>query len=95
MALMAPDWFRIITDLIYAGMSMSEIGRAVDAQMSKQLLNNYRAGGQPTYVRGEALVRMWCETIGRTADQIPRAPYTRGHRVERRRLAGRNPRPSV
>lgn len=97
MALQAPDWFRVITDLIYAGRTMADIARVVDASMSGQLLSHYRSGGQPTYVRGEALVRLWCEVTGKQADAIPRLPFIAPDRSRRsqRVRAGRAPRPSV
>lgn len=80
-----PDWFRIITDLVYAGIPMREIGRRMDVHLSEALLRSYRAGGEPAYVRGEALVLLWTETFSKTADDIPRKEFVRGHRATRSR----------
>jgi hypothetical protein len=45
------------------------------------MLRYYRSGGEPLYVRGEALVRFWCDRTGKTVDQLPRKPFARGHRM--------------
>ena len=84
--LQSPDWFAIITDLIYAEIPMREISRRLDLQMSDSLLRSYRAGVQPLYVRGEALIRFWTETTGKPVAELPRKPFIRGHRVKRRKL---------
>ena len=80
--LTTPDWFAVITDLIYAKVSMRDVSRRLDLRTQESLLRHYRAGGQPTYFRGEALVKLWCETLGKTPDELPRKPYIKGHRVE-------------
>lgn len=91
MRLLAPDWFRIITDLVYAGVPVREIARNLDLKASESLLRSYRAGVQPTYVRGEALIRFWAETLKRDAQEIPRMPWAAGHRATRRVRPGRQP----
>lgn len=82
----APDWFRIITDLIYAGVSMREIGRNIDIELSEQVLRHYRSGTQPLYPRGEALIRFWCSTLNKQQHEIPRVPFVRGHRAQRKEV---------
>jgi hypothetical protein len=77
----SPDWFAIITDLIYQGIPMKEVARHMDAKVSESMLRYYRSGGEPLYVRGEALVRFWCDRTGKTVDQLPRKPFARGHRM--------------
>lgn len=84
--LQSPDWFAIITDLIYAGVPMKEIARRLDLGMSGQLLRHYRAGGQPLYVRGEALIQFWADQMGKSVLDLPRKPFVRGHRVARKKL---------
>ncbi len=84
--LQSPDWFVIITDLIYINIPMKEICRRMDLEMSDKLLRHYRAGGQPLYVRGEALIKFWAEHTGKSVSELPRKPYQRPHRVERRKL---------
>lgn len=91
MRLLAPDWFRIITDLIYAGVTMQEVARRLDLITSESLIRHYRAGVQPTYVRGEQLIRLWAETMKREASEAPRIPWAQGHRAARRIRPGRQP----
>ncbi len=86
--LSSPDWFRVITDLIYAGISMREISRRVDATMCEKLLRHYRAGGQPNYVRGEALVKLWCDVLNKGHHELPRQPWYPPTRLGGRRNRG-------
>jgi hypothetical protein len=81
----APNWFRIISDLIYVGIPMKELSRQVDAQMSEALIRHYRSGGQPTYVRGEALIRMWCNTLNKEPNDVPRQPWYPPNRIRHNR----------
>jgi hypothetical protein len=91
MRLLAPDWFRIITDLVYVGVPVREIARRLDLKSSESLLRSYRAGVQPTYVRGEALIEFWASTLKRDKSEIPRVPWLAGHRAARRIRPGRQP----
>lgn len=83
----SPDWFRIITDLIYAGVPMREIGRQIDVQLSEQVLRHYRSGTQPLYPRGEALIRFWCARLEKESHEVPRIPFVRGHRAQRKEVS--------
>jgi hypothetical protein len=83
--LTSPDWFRVVSDLIYVGIPMKEIARTIDVQMSEALIRHYRSGGQPTYVRGEALIRMWCDKLDKTAQDLPRVPWYPPNRLRRNR----------
>ena len=83
--LTSPAWFTIISDLIYAGVPMREIARRIDVAMCEKVLRHYRAGGQPTYVRGEALVRFWCETLNKQPSDLPRQPWYPPTRIRRNR----------
>lgn len=83
--LTSPDWFRVISDLIYAGVHMKQLARTMDVKMCEGLIRHYRAGGQPTYVRGEALIRMWCEVTGKSQSDLPRQPWYPPTRVRRTR----------
>lgn len=84
--LQSPDWFAIITDLIYAEIPMREISRRMDIKMSEALIRSYRSGVQPAYPRGEALLKLWSQATGKSIADIPRKPFIRGHRVKRRKL---------
>lgn len=78
--LRSPDWFAIVTELIYLGVPMKEVSRRMDAQVTESMLRYYRSGGEPLYVRGEALLRFWSEKTGKPASDAPRKEFARGHR---------------
>jgi len=78
--LQTPDWFAIVTELIYLGHSIKDMGRQLDPLITESMLRYYRSGGEPLYVRGEALLRFWSEKTGKAVSQVPMRPFTRGHR---------------
>jgi len=78
--LQSPDWFAIVTELVYLGTPMREVARRMDGQLTESMLRYYRSGGEPLFVRGEALIRLWCDKTGKSWDELPRKEYTRGHR---------------
>jgi hypothetical protein len=66
------DWFRLITDLMQAGIPMRKIGQEMGmAQLTGPMLRHYRAGVEPLHWRGEALVAFWCLTTGQPRDGRP------------------------
>ena len=66
------DWFRLITDLMQAGIPMRKIGETMGlSQLTGQMLRHYRAGVEPLHWRGEALVAFWCKTTGHPREQRP------------------------
>lgn len=77
---LAPDWASLLDDLS-SRMSIRRIATVMGLTMlSESMLRTYRDGVQPMYWRGDALVKLWCETMGKTRDQVPLAPVRRGHR---------------
>ncbi len=83
----APDWPKLIDDLA-AVMSIKQVANAMGLDsLTDGMLRSYRDGVQPTYWRGAALVKFWCDTLGKKQAEVPVAPVVRGHRVARRTQA--------
>lgn len=84
---LAPDWPLLLDQLTHdAGMQWTQIARAMGLSMlTESMLRSYRAGVQPMYWRGDAIVELWCQKLGKTRKELPMAPVTRGHRMQRSR----------
>lgn len=54
------------------------------AQFTDRMLWHYQRGTQPLYWRGQALIVHWCESMGKTAAELPvqNVPYQ--YRVPKR-----------
>lgn len=78
---MAPDWGRMIEDMMRAGLKQGDIGKSMGVDLTDRMIGHYRAGVQPVYWRGEALVLLWCETVKKKREALPMLEVTRGHRV--------------
>lgn len=63
------DWFRLVTDLQYAGVSMREAARRIG--VAEGQLRNLRKGGEPLYPRGDALIELWCEVLAKSRTDLP------------------------
>jgi hypothetical protein len=83
-AMKSPDWFRIISDLIYHGLPMKKVGEKMDVKLTDSLLRSYRAGVQPMYPRGDALLKLWCKTTGKQEHEAPQTEWIPPHNVGRR-----------
>lgn len=80
----APDWGRLLDDL-QQHMPLRKIAEAMGLTMiTESMLRSYRAGVQPMFWRGDALVTLWCETMAIKREDVPRIPVVRGHRTQRR-----------
>lgn len=87
----APDWGLMIEDLISAGVSQADIGKAMGVDLTDRMLRHYRAGVQPAFHRGDAVVELWCKTRKKKRDDVPMIPITRGHRVSSNREPSTGP----
>ena len=82
---LAPDWGRVIDDMVRAKLTLAEIGHAMAVDLTDRMISHYRAGVQPTYWRGAALLKLWTEKTGKTLDTVPMREVVRGHRVPNNR----------
>lgn len=89
---MAPDWGRMIEDMIRAGLKHADIGREMGVDLTERMVSHYRVGVQPVYWRGEALVVLWCKTLRKKREALPMLEVTRGHRVRENRSGETGPR---
>lgn len=51
------DWFCVLADLQTAGLCNAEVARRIN--LSRQRLGTWKAGSQPGYGEGEALVALY------------------------------------
>jgi|PlaIllAssembly_1097288.scaffolds.fasta_scaffold00158_13 hypothetical protein len=89
---LAPDWGRIIEDMVAAGHSQADIGKAMNVDLTDRMLSHYRAGVQPTYWRGAALLALWCKVTKRKMETVYMVEVVRGHRVPNNRAESSGPR---
>lgn len=68
------DWVRIIEQLQAKkpGMTLAEIGSALDWTLTPKMVSHLRLGGQLLPHRGRALLDLWAEKMKRKADTAPR-----------------------
>jgi len=83
---MAPDWGRIIEDILRAGLSgRREICRVIGVELTDRMISHYSAGTQPTYWRGVALLDLWSRLTKHEQAAAPMREVVRGHRVPNNR----------
>lgn len=84
LSVQAPDWGKLIDDLIGAGETLRGIaGKMGFTVMTESMVRSYRSGIQPPFWRGDPLVAYWCAVMKQKRDQVPMVPVVRGHRVQR------------
>ncbi len=69
---MRVNWFRLLTDLKRAGLSMYAVADLTG--IPRTTISNYQNGGEPKHYNGEALVELWLQTIDCTRERLPLSP---------------------
>lgn len=82
------DWAAMIEQLLALGMSERGIGRVMQSELTRRMIEAYRRGAQPLHWRGELLVRLWCSETKQERAAAPLCQVVRGHRVDRREING-------
>lgn len=88
----APDWGKLISDVVETGLTHTEIGIRMGAMLSASMVRKYSTGVQPVHFRGEALIALWCERRGEEREALPMLEVVRGYRAGRGRLVNVAPR---
>lgn len=81
--MVAPDWGQLIEQLVAAGVDDRSIGAAMSCILTSRMIRAYRLGAQPLHFRGDVLIELWCEKLGRDRADLPMAEVIRGHRCAR------------
>lgn len=68
---MRTDWFRVLTDLLYAGISHAEAAKTIDVPLTT--LRGWKNGSEPNHDDGRALLELWIVTTGRHFEQRPQS----------------------
>lgn len=63
------DWFRVLTDLQYAGYPHARVCALLDVPHGT--LRGWKAGGEPAHAYGHALLELWCEVTKRELRERP------------------------
>lgn len=63
------DWFRVLVQLDRAGLNVPTVARALG--VSRKTLYSIRSFAEPRHDTGQALIRLWCATLGHTAEAVP------------------------
>ena len=87
----APDWSRLIEDVIATGMTLAQVGSRMGTMLTTRMLRHYADGVQPVHFRGEALIGLWCDRMKRERDDVPMLEIVRGHRAARPKVVDLSP----
>lgn len=63
------DWFRVLADLQYLGMSNNEAADRLG--IPQRTLAGWKEGAEPRHCDGEALVALWCDMTGKSRAGLP------------------------
>lgn len=78
------DFRRLVLDLQGLGMRGPDIQTA--SGLTRGAIGNYKTrNARPSFEKGEALIRVWCQRTGRARDELPRMaePTISAAKVER------------
>lgn len=62
-------WFRVLRDLRYCGVHISEASRRTG--VPRTTLLGWEAGSEPRHSDGERVLMLWCEVTGRDRGAAP------------------------
>jgi len=65
------SWGDMLDELLAAGVTTPEIGKAMGFCLTLRMLSAYRTGSQPAHWRGEGLIELWCKITGKQREQAP------------------------
>jgi len=65
------DWFRVLTDLAYAGVSQAAGSEMINVPRST--IRGWAAGCEPSHDDGYALLEIWIRVTGRPFEDRPMA----------------------
>lgn len=79
------DWWRVITDLMQAGLSQREIGRRCNCgHATINSLRNAVTDHEPLYTTGVQILALWMEVRDLGAKDVPMVGTSTGARGEHR-----------
>ncbi|KVF16106.1 hypothetical protein WJ05_04660 [Burkholderia vietnamiensis] len=71
-------WPELLIELCQIGMPPKIVMRAVNGRISVASIRSYmRKGVEPSHVRGELILDLWCEKTGKRREDAPRRPLRR------------------
>ncbi|MCA7962514.1 hypothetical protein LGM54_06050 [Burkholderia cenocepacia] len=69
------DWREILFDLRRLGLMPKDVSRELFGVIPESSIRSYvEEICEPSHIRGEMLLAVWCEKTGKTREQAPRRP---------------------
>ncbi|WP_176317884.1 hypothetical protein [Burkholderia vietnamiensis] len=69
------DWREILFDLRRLGYMPKDVSREVYGVIPESSIRAYTEEiAEPSHIRGEMILAVWCEKTGKTREQAPRRP---------------------
>ena len=66
------NWFSVLTDIKYKGVSLTGI-RDVTG-IPESTLRGYKSGSEPKHVDGEKIIKLWCSLTCKSREHLPLEP---------------------
>ncbi|MBP0608274.1 MULTISPECIES: hypothetical protein [Burkholderia] len=74
----AISWREVLFDLHCVGLPPRAVFREIQGAISLSMLRSYGRGtAEPSHVRGELILDLWCEKTGKRREDAPRRPLRR------------------
>ncbi|WP_236871699.1 hypothetical protein [Burkholderia pseudomallei] len=69
------DWREVLFDLRRLGLMPTHLARELNGAVSEKAIRRWlEEVSEPTHVRGELLLALWCEKTGKRREDAPRRP---------------------
>ncbi|MBU9359777.1 hypothetical protein L0Z13_11665 [Burkholderia multivorans] len=70
------DWREILFDLRRLGLMPKDVSREAYGTISEAAIRSYTEEiNEPSHIRGEIILAIWCEKTGKSRDQAPMRPF--------------------
>lgn len=63
------DWFRVLSDLAYAGVNQAAVSEMIN--IPRSTIRGWAAGSEPSHDDGYALLEIWIRVTGRPFEDRP------------------------
>lgn len=63
------DWFRVLTDMTYAGVSNARVAHLI--AVPESTVRAWKGGVEPSHHDGHRLLELWCEQSGKDIRDRP------------------------
>ncbi|CRY18686.1 hypothetical protein [Burkholderia pseudomallei] len=72
------NWREVLFDLRRLGLMPTNVARELRGAVSERQVRDYTEQlSEPSHVRGELILDLWCEKTGKGREDAPRRPHER------------------